>query len=286
MAASPPEPTVPTLVPPTLPTWAERQVTVGGLRTRLFEMGEGPPLVLIPSAFLRAPSYRGTIAALARDFRVIAAEMPGTGRSQSLPRAWGFAEGADWAAGLLDALELETALVVGHSDAGGVAALMGARHADRLDGIVMADSVGAFPGATWWGLLGRRMRDGMTQEYRLNLPLMPHVILGLMGHPRNFAYHAFRLASSTEPLEIAPKIAAPTLLAWGRSDHTFPPECAERFRAAIPDSRIAWSDASHDWLITDPRAFASAVGDFARELRLLPDEAAEPSGALTGTRHD
>lgn len=265
------EPTVPFLVPPSLPSQAAEYLDVGGLRTRLFRAGAGPPLLLIPSAFLRAPSYKGTIEALAVHFGVIAAEMPGSGLSARTKRARGFAEEADWAADLLDALGLARALVVGHSDTGGVAASMGVRHPDRLDGLVLADSVGARPGATWWTLALGRIRDGTFEESRLNLPLGPQSLAGLFRHPRNWLYHAFRLAADTEPLDIAPRIAAPTLLAWGRRDHTFPPDCAERLREAIPDSRIVWSErGSHDWLITRPREFADAVAAFARELGLLP----------------
>lgn len=265
------EPTVPAIIPPALPARAAQYFEVGGLRTRLFRAGAGPPLLLIPSAFLRAPSYKGTIEALAVDFGVIAAEMPGSGLSARTKRARGFADEADWAAALLDALGLARALVVGHSDTGGVAALMGVRHPDRLDGLVLADSVGARPGATWLTLALGRIRDGTFEEPRLNLPLGPQAIAGLVRHPRNWLYHAFRLAADDEPLKVAPRIAAPTLLAWGRRDHTFPPDCAERFRAAIPDSRIVWSErGSHDWLITRPREFADAVAAFARELGLLP----------------
>jgi pimeloyl-ACP methyl ester carboxylesterase len=266
-----PEPIVPAIVPPTLPSRAEQYLEVLGLRTRLFRVGEGPPLLLIPSAFLRAPSYKGTIEALAVHFDVIAAEMPGSGRSARVGKARGFAEEADWAAALLDALGLARALVVGHSDTGGVAALIGVRHPDRLDGLVLADSVGARRGANWATLAAGRFLDGLFEESRLNLPLGLHAIAGLFHHPRNWLYHAFYLAAEDEPLEVAPRIEAPTLLAWGRRDHTFPPACAERLRAAIPGSRIAWSErGSHDWLITRPREFADAVVSFARELGLLP----------------
>ena len=275
------EPSVPDLLPPTLPKWAEQFVDVNGMRTRFFQAGQGPPLLLIPSAFLRAPSYRTTIEGLAAHFQVTAAEMPGSGLSQRVTQPWGFAAGADWAAALLDALNLDRALVVGHSDAGAVAALMGVRHPDRLDGLVMADSVGGLPGATWWSLLKGRLRDGMTEESRLNLPLTPHIIANFVRHTRNCLYHAFWLAADTEPLEAAPRIAAPTLLAWGRRDHTFPPHCAERFQAAIRDSRIAWSDASHDWLILHPREFADAVAAFAREWGLMPAGEADADGPLS-----
>jgi pimeloyl-ACP methyl ester carboxylesterase len=266
------KPTPPGLVPPRLPKWAEQWIDVAGCRTRIYRLGQGPPLVLIPSVFLRASSYRGTIAGLAAHFEVIAAEMPGSGKSQRLKTSWGFAEGADWTAELLDTLALDRAIVLGHSDTGGVAAVMGVRHPDRLHALVLADSVGALPGASWFTLLLGRLRDTIFEEARLTPPLGPHVVANLFRHPRNWLYHAFRLAADIEPLELAPRIKAPVLLAWGRRDHTFPPDCAQRFHAAIPRSRIAWSSGSHDWLITHPRDFSVAVAGFSREFGLQAED--------------
>ncbi len=266
MSIDPEDPTVPLVAPPSLPTNLEDFLDVAGHRTRIFRAGQGPPLILVPSAFLRASSYKGTIEALSADFHVIAAEIPGSGGSARVEKPWGFDDGADWTVALIAALGLDRAIVLGHSDSGGMAAVLGARHPGWLRGLVLADSVGAEPGATWWKLALRRMRDGTFEEPRLNLPLTPHMLAGLIKHPRNWLDHAFKLAADTQPLEVAPQIAVPTLLAWGRRDHTFPPECAERFHAAIPNSRIAWHPASHDWLITHPADFADAVVRFAREL--------------------
>ena len=85
---------------------------------------------------------------------------------------------------MLDALGLGRAVVLGHSDTGGVAAVMAVRHPDRLDALVLADSVGARPGAGWVTLLMGRTVDAMIEEPRLNLPLGPHLVANLLRHPR------------------------------------------------------------------------------------------------------
>ncbi len=108
----------PPSLPPSLPARAEQALIVEGRRTRIFQFGHGPPLLLLPSTFLLASSYRTTIEHLAAHFRVTAAELPGSGASQTVERAWGFAEAADWAAALLDALALRRSVVLGHSDTG------------------------------------------------------------------------------------------------------------------------------------------------------------------------
>src|SRR4051794_17000331 len=190
-----PEFTGPPILPPTLPAWAEQALIVGGRRTRFFQFGHGPPLLLLPSAFLMAASYRPTIKYVAAHFRVTAAEMPGSGASQPVEQPWGLAEAADWAAELLDALSLRRTVVLGHSDTGGVAAMMAVRHPDRLDALVLADSVGARPGAGWLTLLMGRTLDATIEEPRLNVPLGPHLVANLLRHPRNWLYHAFHLAA-------------------------------------------------------------------------------------------
>ena len=71
-----------------------------------FQLGFGPPLLLIPSAFLRAASYRRPAGCPAADLHVNVVEMPGSGGSELVSRACGIAEAADWAATPPDALAL------------------------------------------------------------------------------------------------------------------------------------------------------------------------------------
>lgn len=62
-------------------------------------------------------------------------------------------------------------------------------------------------------------------------------------------------------------ISAPTLLIWGRQDIVTPPEAAEGFRAAIPDSRIVWFErCGHAPMIECPEQFAEALMAFTAEL--------------------
>ncbi len=246
----------------------EYDVRASGKRTRILEAGDGPPLLLVPSAFLRARTYREVIGQLAGHFRVVAAEMPGSGGSERVRRPWGFEDCADWAASVLDALGLGRALMLGHSDSGGMGVILAARHPSRLDGLVVVDAVGAHPGASWPRLMLGRLRDAIAWEPGLSVRLAVPLLANLAAHPGNVLHH-IALAASTAPLEAAPGVAVPTLIAWGLHDHTLPPACAERLRAAIPGSRLHWSGASHDWLFQHPAELAGVVADFARGLGLL-----------------
>lgn len=98
--------------------------TVNGLFVA--EAGEGPPVVLLhgggPGASGVA-NYHANIEALAKRFRVIVPDLPGYGRSRkSINQTDPFGSLADAVRGLLDALGLDVAHLVGNSY-GGAAAL-------------------------------------------------------------------------------------------------------------------------------------------------------------------
>jgi pimeloyl-ACP methyl ester carboxylesterase len=64
-------------------------------------------------------------------------------------------------------------------------------------------------------------------------------------------------------LGFAPWVKVPTLVAWGRHDHTMPPECAHRLVARLPRARLYLGPGSHDAPITRASAFARALRDFS-----------------------
>ncbi len=158
---------------------SERRATALGFETRYLEAGEGPPLLMLPSVFLPASCYRPTIEALAgAGFRVLAAEQPGSGGSSPVRRPAPHELTADWAAAFLDALGIDRALVVGHSDSGASCVYLGARHPGRLDGLVLCSAVGADPGVTWYRQLLGIAADGTTQEFEMGAKLGLLDVLG------------------------------------------------------------------------------------------------------------
>ncbi|EOD66307.1 alpha/beta fold hydrolase [Amycolatopsis vancoresmycina] len=107
-------------------TRTERTVRAGDREIFVAEAGAGPAVVLLhgggPGA-TGAANYQANIEALARRFRVVVPDLPGYGRStKDIDRRDPFGSLADGVRGLLDALGLETAHLVGNSY-GGAAAL-------------------------------------------------------------------------------------------------------------------------------------------------------------------
>lgn len=73
------------------------------------------------------------------DRRVIAADLRGRGRSNTLPGPYGLERHADDLAATLDALGVDRVFVVGHSMGAFVSVRFAERHADRVAGVVLVD---------------------------------------------------------------------------------------------------------------------------------------------------
>jgi len=73
------------------------------------------------------------------DRRVIAADLRGRGRSNTLPGPYGLERHADDLAAALDALAVDRAFVVGHSMGAFVSVRFAERHPDRVAGLVLID---------------------------------------------------------------------------------------------------------------------------------------------------
>jgi 2-hydroxymuconate-semialdehyde hydrolase len=123
-----------------------RSVTAAGIRTNLHDVGQGSPILMIhgsgPGVSAWA-NWRLSIPVLAQRARVIAPDMVGFGFSDR-PAGQRYTMDA-WVAqavGVLDALDVERADLVGNSFGGAVALALAIRHPRRVRRLVLMGSVG------------------------------------------------------------------------------------------------------------------------------------------------
>jgi 4,5:9,10-diseco-3-hydroxy-5,9,17-trioxoandrosta-1(10),2-diene-4-oate hydrolase len=117
----------------------DKFVTVAGLRTRYIEQGQGPAVLLLHGASLgsSADVFRRNLGALAGfGLRAIAYDQPGFGLSDD-PSDWGIRFRTDFVLKLMDALGLERAALVGHSQAGNMAVELALAHPERISKVVV-----------------------------------------------------------------------------------------------------------------------------------------------------
>lgn len=99
--------------------------------------GSGTPLVLVHGYLGGSAQWQNQIAALAATHDVIAPDLPGFGRATDLP---GPTRIADFAAAImdcLDALDIGTFALLGHSMGGMIVQEIAARHPDRIEALLL-----------------------------------------------------------------------------------------------------------------------------------------------------
>jgi pimeloyl-ACP methyl ester carboxylesterase len=224
----------------------------------VIESGSGPPLVLLPSILVLARSYDRVAEELGRHFRVHRPVFPGSGRGAKLARPWTFQEYAEWILALLDRLALQRVPVIGHSNSGPVALFLALNHPERISHLILTDTIGADRSRSLLRVFAGRAIDAAL-EYRLTLSAFHHIVYNAIFHTRNF-YNQVLLSARTDITGVARELRVPTLLMWGRRDHTMPLRCGELLERSIPSSRLHVSPGgSHDWLITNAEEFTQAL---------------------------
>lgn len=133
--------TTPSVVGPVIAGLASRQVRVGSRRIHLSEIGDGYPVLMLHGGGPGASglsNYTRNIEALARHFRVLVPDMPGYGQSsKGVDRSDPFGDLAQSMLGLLDALKIDAAHVVGNSYGGACGLRMALEQPQRVTSLVL-----------------------------------------------------------------------------------------------------------------------------------------------------
>ena len=108
---------------------------------------DAPAVLAVHGITATSFAWLAVAAALGDDATLIAPDLRGRGDSRSLPAPYGLdAHVADLLA-VLDALELERPVALGHSMGAYIIARLGARHPERCSRLVMADGGLTIPGS-------------------------------------------------------------------------------------------------------------------------------------------
>ena len=141
-------------------------VLESGNRISTLTMGEGPDLLLLHGLGATKSSFFDTAAALSRRYRVHALDFPGFGGSSKPALArYGATFFARAVLGVMDALEIERAHLVGNSMGGRVAIEVGLREPARVGGLGLLCPALAFV---------RRGYQPVVRMLRPELGLLPH----------------------------------------------------------------------------------------------------------------
>jgi pimeloyl-ACP methyl ester carboxylesterase len=223
---------------------------VNGLKLYYEVYGEGKPIVLLHGSFMNIPlNWAPIIPLLARDRRVIAAEMQGHGRTRDTTRDISYEGMADDVSGLLKHLHVDRADVMGYSMGGGIAFQVAVRHPEQVRRLVVLS--GAYAHDGWWPDVEASFATINAAMFK-GSPLQEHYE-SLGNDPAHFPEFVKKVISiDLKPYDWSrdvKAIQAPIFIALGDADGIRYEHALELFRAkgggkmgdihGLPESRLA-----------------------------------------------
>jgi pimeloyl-ACP methyl ester carboxylesterase len=237
---------------------------VNGLHMYYEEHGTGTPLLLLHGGVMAIDlAWAELIPVLAADYRVIAVEYQGHGRTADIDRPITLTNLAADMVALLDHLGIDRAHVVGHSLGGGIALEMAVRHPDRVLSIVPM-SAGVKPEGDH-----PDMSDPSTYATSTRMPTADHMAAmqgayaRLSPTPDNFGEFITKMTATARALagwtdEELAGITAPTTLVFG--DHDFYTEDHPgKAQQLIPGAHLAVFPNTTHMQVTGRTALLSAI---------------------------
>ncbi|MBI2378972.1 MAG: alpha/beta fold hydrolase [Deltaproteobacteria bacterium] len=250
--------------------------------------GDGPPLVLVMGIGYDSSLWGQQVPPLSKRFRTIIFDNRDVGRSSKAEAAYTIADMADDLAGLLGALEIPKAHVLGTSMGGMIAMELALRHPQLLSRLVLVNTGAAtartrFDPIRTWAWVKAHDHDGLefaalqfhwlfSPAFLRNDAAVDQTLKALASNPNPVSPEAYARQAEAylkhDALDRLPGITAPTLVVAAEQDRLTPPSIVKEVADAIPGARyhmITGAGASHAVPLERPDDFNRLVADFLAE---------------------
>lgn len=258
------------------------EATVNGTTLHYDEHGNGRPLLLIHGIGGSGLDWAGVVPRLAHDYRVIAVDVRGFGRSQKPPGPYTPAQWAADLAALLRHIGAAPAVVLGHSMGGVIAQRLLLDYAELFEAAILqstSSQVKEQAAAYWEGQAAEIERDGLgpsiarrqagyTEEFKREHPdvLAMDERRVRLNEPHAYAAAARAVAryNYTDALKTVRK---PVLIIQGLDDTQTPPGGSVIMSRAIPGARLEMLErCGHNVMVDQPDRLVELVLGFLGEV--------------------
>lgn len=269
----------------------DRYIRVNGINTRYWQMGDtGSKLVLLHGGNGSIEFWLYNISKLAEHHQVYAFDMVGSGKSDFPIADYSLTYQAEFLLGFMSVLSIDSATLIGNSMGGGVALQFTRLYPDRVDKLVLVDSMGLgreislgirlITLRTIVNLLrprrwmipamlksnfynGKQLpREWIELRYSVfAIPDRNHVILNL--GQSNFTLRGVRADVYQPIVNSLAQISQQTLIIWGECDRIIPVKHAHIAVAGLPNSQLEiFPNCGHHPYLEYPDKFARLVLNF------------------------
>jgi pimeloyl-ACP methyl ester carboxylesterase len=259
-----------------------RLLLVQGHRVHVVERGEGPVLLLVHGTGGSTYDWESSVLdAFARKHHTIAVDLFGMGFSErSDAFDYSFELWADQLAGVLDALGIERASLIGQSLGGAVVTAFAGRHPERTVRVVSVDSGPWMP--PFMLLLLTPGSGELFMARSLYWPERPdqppayaermRAVYRIHGTRRNLLrLNRSQFLDARGYFRWVRRAQCPVLLVHGRNDDIIPLRAAEALHRSLPGSELVVLDGAGHFAMQDqPEAFVEVAERFLRADPLPP----------------
>ena len=271
--------------------------TIDGTRLRMIDSGNGTPVVFIHGIGASLYGWRYALpAVVAAGYRGVAFDNRGFGFSDKPAHGYSNAAYAHLVVALLDSLGIASAVLVGHSMGGAIAAEVALANPDRVRGMVLIDAAGY--GVRWPGVLkiarwrflgaiattfrsrwatGRILRSTFADPHKVTAADVDQYYAPVpdrdYGRALRGVLREFRFDSLGGRLGT---VQTPTLILWGDADRWISLRDGSRFARELPRSEfVVVAHSGHDAPEESPDQVNRLLLDFLKEgLSRIPENVA------------
>jgi len=260
-------------------------IELDGHITHYREQGDGPPLILLHGWFHDSQMWNQNISALARHSRVYAIDLWGFGYSTREMLDWDYPLYVRQLEAFMDYLDIQQAVLVGHSMGAGIAIMFCTQHRERLDKLVLVSPAG-LPNPS--PLLDEVTLQNALKQLVLNREKSRRLLLETMFVHNGAAisddffreltrFHEIKgtneiLISSlkrdffnglSQEIAALGKTDAPTLIVWGQHDKSATPESGIKMCQMMQNSTLhIFAESGHCANYEEPDRFNDIVTRF------------------------
>jgi pimeloyl-ACP methyl ester carboxylesterase len=247
---------------PLPPSSESGEAPVNGIKVYYAVWGDGSPLILLHGGLGNTEYFGGQVAEFAKQYRVIAMDSRGHGRSSRDAQPYSYGLMAKDVIALMDFLKIDKASIVGWSDGGIIGLDIAMNYPDRLDRLF---AFGANTNVA--GLKPNIDKDPIFAKYIENAGKDYERLSKTPKEYNDFVTQISQMWATQpdyKPEQLA-KISAPVAIADGEHDEAIRQEHNVEMSKAIPGAKLViLPGLSHFAMLQDPQAFNQAVLEFLK----------------------
>jgi 3-oxoadipate enol-lactonase len=212
--------------------------------------GEGEPVVLIGGLNSDHTLYRGVLPRLAARYKVVVFDNRGVGRTGKPDIPYSIDMMADDTAGLLNALGIPQAYILGTSMGGRIAVALALRHPRQVKSLILVST-------------HVKSRIGAPMNWpRLRTDLMLRLPVVRGSNPYYSVIRQRDASRAYDAMDRLAEIHVPTLILHGRKDSQAPLRFAQEMHSGIKGSQMITFEGGHLFFILRSQPFLDAVTGF------------------------